>query len=99
MALSKKDAHDRVAQLADDLRALQARDPEQEVQGLALPVLDAAFEAARLHLDDDDPLRQVAVNVLSPEMVAAGEPLRAADALVVAGQLKQALYEFQIGIA
>ncbi len=95
MSLSKSEAHRRVAGLRRTLEGVVKRDPEQEVQGMALPVVDACFEAARQHLKDDDPLRRVATEIITPEMIseASDEPLRAVDALVVAQQLEDALFE------
>lgn len=95
MPLTKNEAHRRVAGLRKTLEAMVRRDPEQEVQGMALPVVDACFEAARQHLWEDDPLRRVATEVITPEMIAdaSNEPLRALDALLVAQQLEAALFE------
>lgn len=93
MAMTKRQAYDRVKGLREQLEKIVARDAEQEVQGLALPVVDAAFEAARQFLADDDPLARVATEVVSVDMIESGEPLRAVDALVVAGQLESALFE------
>ena len=58
---------------------------------MALPIIDASFAAAREWLADDDPLVLVSLDVISPEAVELGEPLRAGDALVVASQLAAAL--------
>jgi hypothetical protein len=93
MPLSKTEAHRRVKGLRESLELAVKRDPEQEVRGMAVPVTDAAFEAARAHLAADDPLALVATEVVSVDMIEAGEPLRAVDALVVARQLEEALYE------
>lgn len=95
MSLTKSEAHRRVAGLRKVLEDVVKRDPEQEVQGMALPVVDACFEAARHHLKQDDPLRRVATEIITPEMIAeaSDEPLRAVDALVVAQQLEAALFE------
>ncbi len=56
---------------------------------MAVAVLDAGFAAAREHLAHDDPLRQVALEVIRPEILHEDdpEPLRAVDALLVAQQL------------
>jgi hypothetical protein len=69
---------------------LVERDPEQEVQGIALPVLDAVIEAVRL-ARPDDPAVKAARSVISPEQMESGEPVRAADALLVARQLDTAI--------
>lgn len=98
MALTKRDAYRRVRALRQTLESSVAGDPEQEVQGLALPVLDAAFVAARQFLANDDPLAHVATDAVSAEMIEAGEPLRAVDALHVARQLEAALGEPRSGV-
>jgi hypothetical protein len=69
---------------------LTKRDPEQEVQGIALPVLDAVIEAARA-ARPDDPVVQSARGIITPEQIESGEPVRAADALLVAKQLDAAI--------
>jgi hypothetical protein len=40
-------AKDRIEALIASLRTMAERDPEQEVQGMALPVLDAVLQAVR----------------------------------------------------
>ncbi|WKX71291.1 hypothetical protein [Streptomyces sp. XD-27] len=72
------------------LEELTGRDPEQEVQGIALPVLDAVIEAVRAALPDD-PVIAAVRGVISAEQIASGEPVRAADALLVARQLDAAI--------
>jgi hypothetical protein len=62
------------------------RDPEQEVQGIALPVLDAAIEDIKSALGDDPIVRAVA-GIISAETIEAGEPIRVVDALLVVEQL------------
>jgi hypothetical protein len=87
-----RDAHWRVGRLRDNLQALVDRDPEQEVRGMALPVIDAVLEAAKEILPGD-PVIATMRQVVSPEAVAEGEPLRAVDVLVVVDQLHAALSE------
>jgi hypothetical protein len=72
---------------------LTRRDPEQEVQGIALPVLDAVIESVRTALPDD-PVVQAVRGIVTPEQIALGEPVRAADALLVAKQLDAAVGPF-----
>jgi hypothetical protein len=43
----------KIITLIESLETLIKRDPEQEVQGIALPVLDAVVEHARSFLPDD----------------------------------------------
>jgi hypothetical protein len=72
-----------------DLRAIADRDPDQEVRGLALPVLRACLVAFREHAGDD-PVVGAVGDLVSPEVIADGH-LRAVDAVVVVGQLAIAI--------
>lgn len=58
------------------------RDPEQEVRGMAVPVLDKALSELK-DLLAGDPVVAAIQDVISPEAVAEGEPIRAVDALMV----------------
>jgi hypothetical protein len=80
----------KITTLIESLETLIKRDPEQEGQGIALPVLDAAVEHTRSFLPDD-PVVNTIRGVVSPDQIASGEPVRAADALVVAKQLDAAI--------
>jgi hypothetical protein len=80
----------KITALVETLETLTNRDPDQEVQGIALPVLDAVIEAVRL-VRPDDPAVKAARSIISPEQIESGEPVRAADALVVAKQLDVAI--------
>ena len=77
--------HARLFELHRDLTAITERDPEQEGQGLAVPVIDAAVQAAIEQLPDGDPLAAQARSLISVEQIELGEPVRAVDALVVVG--------------
>lgn len=57
---------------------------------MAVPVLDACLESFKQHVPDD-PVVQAIRAVLSPEAISEGEPVRAVDAALVAGQLAAAL--------
>jgi hypothetical protein len=83
-------AKGKVTSLIESLEMLVKRDPDQEVEGIALPVLDAVIEDVRLVLPDD-PVVAAVRGIISPEQIASGEPVRAADALVVARQLDAAI--------
>jgi hypothetical protein len=83
-------AKGQIMTLIGTLETLTNQDPEQEVQGIAVPVLDAVIESVRAVLPDDRVVAAVR-SVLSPEQFASGEPIRAADALLVAKQLDAAL--------
>lgn len=81
-----EDQHWRVAQTLHDveqtLRELVDRDPDQEARGIAVPALDAVIDEAKAFVEDDRVLQRIA-SVVSPAALADGEPVRAADALVV----------------
>jgi hypothetical protein len=79
-----------ITSLVETLETLTKRDPEQEVQGIALPVLDAVIESVRNVLPDD-PVVEAVRGILSPEQIVSGEAIRAADALLVAKQLDAAI--------
>ena len=59
---------------------------------MALPVLDAVIEGIKRDLGDD-PVVQAIAGVISPEVIAMGEPILAVDALFVAEQLDAAIGE------
>ncbi len=88
---NQAEVHSRLMQLHRDLRAITDRDPEQEVQGMAIPVIDAAMAAAIQYLPSGDPLADHARSLITVEQVELGEPVRAVDALLVVGQLIEAL--------
>jgi len=92
------EAKHKIVALVATLEPLTKRDPEQEVQGIALPVLDAVIEAAR-SARPDDPVVQAARGIITPEQIASGEPVRAADALLVAKQLDAAIGAYPLVIA
>ena len=48
-------AKDRVTSLIVTLETVQKRDPDQEVNGIALPVLDAIVEAIKEDIGRDNP--------------------------------------------
>lgn len=80
------EAKRRVEALIKSLTTLTSRDPEQEVQGIAIPVLAASLEAIKA-AKPDDPVVKALVDLMSADFIGAGEPIRAADMLVVAEQL------------
>jgi hypothetical protein len=83
-------AKERVEALIRSLHAVLEKDPEQEVRGIAVPVIDAALDDIRAALGRD-PVVAAVSGVISPETIEAGEPIRAADALIVAEQLNAAI--------
>jgi hypothetical protein len=90
MTMTRDQARRRAWMLFRSLEKVAERDPEQEVRGLAVPVLDACLQAFREHVPDD-PIVLSIREVMSPEAVADGEPVRAVDAALVAGQLAIAI--------
>ena len=74
----------------ESMKTLIARDPEQEVRGVALPVVDSAIGAVKA-AQPDDPVVQATSDLFSAKQIALGEGVRAADLLVVAQQLDAAL--------
>ncbi len=84
------EAKRQIVSLVETLETLTKRDSEQEVQGIALPVLDAVIESVRSILPDN-PVVEAVRGILSPEQIASGEAIRAADALLVAKQLDAAI--------
>lgn len=80
-----------VSRLHTQLGGIVARDQEQEVRGIALPVIDAVIAAARENMLLDDPVLAALPDLISPEALAAGEPIRAVDAYLAVGQIEEAL--------
>lgn len=79
-------------QLYNDLLTVIERDPEQEILGIALPLVDCVIAAARHVLASSQHLLSRAlVELISPATVQAGTPIRALDAWLVIGQLRAAL--------
>ncbi len=73
-----------------DLERIAARDPEQEVRGMAVPVLDACLQAFKEFVPDD-PIVAAIRDVVSADAIAEGDPVRVVDAVLVAGQLAAAI--------
>jgi Asp/Glu/hydantoin racemase len=92
------DAKRRVTALIDSLKVLIAKDPEQEVQGIALSVVDAAVESIKA-VCPDDPVVAAVSEIFSADLIGAGEAVRAADLLVVAQQLDAAVGPYPVVIA
>ena len=91
----QRDAWRKVDALVKTLTQLMERDPEQEVEGIAVPVLAEVIELARSFVPDD-PVVRVIQNIISPEfIIEADTSVRAADALLVATQLRTALNKFR----
>jgi hypothetical protein len=83
-----------------DLFAVVQRDPEQEIIGVALPVVDWVMSAARDLLGHRrNPLSEAMVDLISPDTCGGGVPVRAIDAWIVVGQLLAALDAFDPEVA
>jgi hypothetical protein len=78
------EAKKRITALIEALTTVLREDPDQKVQGVALPVLLAAIDAIKDGIGRDNPVVQSAAGVISADVVASGEAIRAADALIVA---------------
>lgn len=92
------DAKRRTEALIESMRALIARDPEQEIRGIALNVADAAIRAVK-EAKPDDPVVSATAELFSADMIASGEGVRAADLLVVAQQLDAAIGPWPLAFA
>ena len=67
------------------------RDPEQEVRGIAIPVLDACLSAVR-EVAGEDPVVAAMRDVISLDALTdPDDVVRAVDALLVVGQLIAAI--------
>ena len=92
------DAKNNIVGLVQTLETLIKRDPEQEVQGIALPVLDAVIESVRA-ARRDDPVVEAVRSIISAEHMTSGDPVRAAHALLVAKQLDTAIGAYSLVVA
>lgn len=84
-------AYKRLLRLIATLKDYVQRDPEQEVRGIAIPALDAVLTHAKGVIDPNDAVVHAVADIISPESIGAGEPIRAADALIVAQMLFETL--------
>lgn len=69
------------------MEALIQRDPEQEICGIAIKVVDAVIAEFRAQLPND-PIVLATSELFSVDHIERGESVRAADVLVVAHQLE-----------
>jgi hypothetical protein len=91
------EAKRRVVALIETLEPLVKRDSEQEIRGVAVPVLEATIDVLRGALPDD-PVVKAVVGAYAHE-IETGEPVRAVDALLVARQIDAAIGPYPIVIA
>lgn len=89
MVMNRDDARKRAWMLYNDLARISDRDAEQEVSGIAVPVLDALLEACKQHVADDPVVRAID-GLITADSIEAGS-LRAVDAALVVHQLAAAL--------
>jgi hypothetical protein len=77
-----------------DLGAVIARDPEQEILGIALTTVDRVMTASRRYFESARASSLLAGSIpelISPATVSVAEPIRALDAWLVVGQVLAAL--------
>lgn len=82
---------DQLRQLRSDLTSMMSTDSEQEVTGTAFQTLERVLTEARAALPAESTVRDQVPELFSVDFIAAGEPIRAADALILVGQLLAAL--------
>lgn len=83
---------DQLRQLREDLVAISDRDPEQEVTGIAVPLVDSVLSEARGLVEaGDSGLAGQIIDLVSVEQIESGDGIRAVDALILVGQLLAAL--------
>lgn len=86
------EARRHLTRLLGELRPMVERNPEQEVRGMAVPVLDAVITGVKTNLEGS--VVALAVReIISPIAISEGEPVRAADMLIVVSALLEALPE------
>ena len=81
-------------QLYLDLLAVIERDPEQEITGIALPVVDWILSASRDCLAGrtaTKALTNAMVDLISPLTIQDADPIRALDTWLVVGQVLAAM--------
>ncbi len=80
-----------VQALIEVLEPFVERDPNQDIRGIAVPLVEAGFDAVRAALPGDPVV--AALVVPCAHELETGEPVRFADALLVANQLDAAIGE------
>ena len=66
------------------------KDPEQEIHGVALVTIDAVLDAGREFVPGHTIISRLR-DVISPEAVEAGDPIRVVDVVPAIGQIVTAL--------
>lgn len=90
--MQRKEAHSAVSALLASLTTLIEKDPEMFVSGAAVSVLAAVVTSASKCLPGH-PIVEAIRNALLTDSASAAVTIRVADALVIAEQLREALYE------
>lgn len=90
--MNRADAYRRVAQLHDDLSRGLPKGADRDVSVGVVPVMKSVLDAAVATIPSDPVVKAVDA-LITPEVVEGRASLSAADALVVLGQLKAALFE------
>lgn len=81
-----------VGQLLLSLREITKKDQEQDVMGIAVPILDMVVAAAREHVLPGDPVLERLPELVSSDLSDPwGDSIRAVDALIAVEQLLLAL--------
>jgi hypothetical protein len=93
--ITLEQARSMLKDLQESLRAIVKKDPEQEVQAFAIPILDAALVSVK-KLIPDDAIAEKAQGLITPEMIDMGEPLRAVEVSLVVDVMLNALPKRQI---
>ena len=70
--------------LISTLKPMVDVDPDQKVYSFAQPVLDEVLSHAKRVIGPDDPVIARTADLISPEALIRGEPIRASDVLIVA---------------
>lgn len=85
------EARSAIAALRTRLTQITTADQEQEVRGIAIPVLDAVMSGVRPHIEPGHEVLDRLTDLISVETIMEGEGIRAVDVLLVADQLAVAL--------
>jgi uncharacterized membrane-anchored protein YjiN (DUF445 family) len=88
--LDLEQARNMLKDLQESLRSIVKKDPEQEVQTFAIPILDAALNSIK-KLISDDAIAEKVRGLINVETIERGEPLRAVEVSLVVDVMLNAL--------
>lgn len=88
--MNLEEAYWAAKQLYEDLQRAADKDAEQEIKGPAIDTVDAVLDACRQFLPDHAIVGRLQ-NVLSPDAIATGDPVRVVDVVPGVGQIVTAL--------